>query len=110
MSIKKKCCQYLKKLVTSNSISEETRRSLKPVGSWSGIMYGLCKIHKDIDNCPPFVSILSAINNPTYKLAKFIAPILKSLTSNKYTVRDSFTFAEEIVEQDSEFFYEKPRC
>ena len=106
----KSVANILKKLVTSNSISEETRRSLKPVGSWSGIMYGLCKVHKDIDNCPPFVSILLAINNPTYKLAKFIAPILKLLTSNKYTVKDSFTFAEEIVEQDSEFFYEKPRC
>ena len=31
-------------------------------------------------------------------------PILKSLTSNEYTVKDSFAFAEEIVEQDSEFF------
>ena len=47
---------------------------------------------------------MSAINTPTYKLAKFLVPILKSLTSNEYTVKDSFAFAEEIVEQDSEFF------
>ena len=69
-------------------------------------MYGLCKVHKDIDNCPPFRSILSAINTPTYKLAKFRVPILKSLTSNEYTVKDSFAFAEETVEhsEDSEFF------
>ena len=68
-------------------------------------MYGLRKAHKDIiDNCPPFRPILSAINTPTYKLAKFLVPILKSLTSNEYTVKDSFAFAEEIVEQDSEFF------
>ena len=68
-------------------------------------MYGLCQVHKDIiDNCPPFRPILSAINTPTYKLAKFLVPILKSLTSNEYTVKDSFAFAEEIVEQDSEFF------
>ena len=33
-------------------------------------------------------------------------PILKSLTSNEYTVKDSFAFAEEIVEQNSEFFME----
>ena len=66
---------------------------------------GLCNIHKDIiDNCPPFPPILSAINTPTYKLAKFLVPILKSLTTNEYTVKDSFAFAEEIVEQDSEFF------
>ena len=94
---------FLKKFVASNSISEETRRSLKPVGTRPGIMYGLCKVHKDIiDNCPPFWSILSVI--PTNKLAKFLVPILKSLTSNEYTVKDSFAFAEEIVEQDSECF------
>ena len=95
----------LKKLVASNSISEENRRSLKPVGTRPCIMYGLCKVHKDIIyNCPPCRPILLAINTPTYKLAKFLVPILKSLTSNEYTVKDSFAFAEEIVEQDSEFF------
>ena len=68
-------------------------------------MYGLSKAHKDIiDNCAPFWTILSAINTPTYKLAKFLVHILKSLTSNEYMVKDSFAFAEEIVEQDSEFF------
>ena len=34
----------------------------------------------------------------------FLVPILKSLTSNDYTVKNSCAFAEEIVEQDSEFF------
>ena len=68
-------------------------------------MYGLCKVRKDIvDNCPPFRPILSAINTPTYKLAKFLVPILKYLTSDEHTVKDSFAFAEEIVEQDSECF------
>ena len=95
----------LKKLVATNSISEETRRSLKPVGTRPSIMYGLCKVHEDIiDDSPPFRPTLSAINTPTYKLAKFLVPILKSLTSNEYTVKESFAFAEEIVEQNSEFF------
>ena len=86
----------------SYSIFEETRRSLKPVGTRSGIMYGLCKVHKDIiNNCPPFRPILSAINILTYILEKFLVPILKSLTSKEYMVKVSFAFAEEIVEQDS---------
>ena len=68
-----------KKLVATNSISEETRKSLKPVGTRPGIMYGLCKVHKDIiDNFAPFRPIFSTINTPTYKVAKFLAPILKS--------------------------------
>ena len=70
-----------------------------------GIMQRLCKVQKDIiDNCPPFRPILSVINTPTYKLAKFFLPILKSLTSNEYMVKDSLGFAKEIVEKDSEFF------
>ena len=37
---------------TCNSVFEETRRSLKSVDTKPGIMYGLCKVHKDTtDNC-----------------------------------------------------------
>ena len=50
----KRAKNIFKKLVASNSISEETRRSLKPVGTRSGIMFGLYKFHKDINNCPSF--------------------------------------------------------
>ena len=41
-------------LAASNSISEETKRSLKPVGTRPGIIYELDKFHEDIENCPPF--------------------------------------------------------
>ena len=37
-----------KKLVGSNSMSEETRKHLKPLGTRSGIMYGSCKVHKNL--------------------------------------------------------------
>ena len=52
-------------------------------------------------------SILFTINTPTYKLAKSLVPILKSLTSNKYAVNESFDLAEEITEQDSDFLWEE---
>ena len=61
----KRVVNILKKLGTSNGISEETRRSFKPVGTWQGIIYGLCKVHKNIiDNCSSFRSIWSVINTP----------------------------------------------
>ena len=48
----KRVDNIFKKLVGCNSISEETRRSLKPIGTRPVIMYGLCKVHKDIiDTC-----------------------------------------------------------
>ena len=46
---------------------------------------------------------MSAINTPTYKLAKFLVPILKWLTSNEYTIKYSFVFTEKIIEQNSEY-------
>ena len=102
LSVKKSALIKLyKKLVVSNSMSEETRRHLKPAGTRPGIMYGSCKAHeKCVDGCPPFTPILSGLQTPTYKPAKYSAPILESLTNNKYTVKDSFNFATDTVEQD----------
>ena len=68
-------------------MTEKIRKSLKPVGTRPGVMYGSCKVHKaSVGNCPPFRPILSTLNTPTYKLAKFLVPILKPLTTNEFTV------------------------
>ena len=68
-------------------------------------MYGLCKVQKAIfDTCPPFRLILSAIGIPTYKIAKFLVPVLNCLTVNEFAIKDSFAFAKEIVDQDSSLF------
>ena len=70
-----------KNLVDSNSMSKEMRKSIKPVGTRPGTMYGLCKVHKqEVDGCPPFRPILSALQTPTYSLAKFLVPMLDPLT------------------------------
>ena len=61
---------------------------------------------KCVDDSPPFRPILSALETPTYKLAKYLVPILEPLTNNKYTVKDSFNFATKIFEQDSSNFTE----
>ena len=97
--------KVLKKFVESKCMIGKTRKSLKPVGTRPGIMYGSCKVHKaSVGNCPPFRPILSALNTPTYKLAKFLVPILKPLRTHEFTVKDSFHFAEEIVDQQHGLF------
>ena len=46
--------KVLKKLVESKSMTEKTRKSLKPVGTRPGVMYGSCKVHKaSVGNFPP---------------------------------------------------------
>ena len=65
-------------------------------------MYDLAKVHNIVtDGLPSFGPILSAIGAQTYKLAKFLVPILEPLTSNEYTIKDPFTFSEELQSFDS---------
>ena len=68
-------------------------------------MYGLSRIHKSLVNgFPKLRPILSAINNGTYKWAKFFVPLLKPFTSNNYTVKDSFDFVKDITQRSSKLF------
>ena len=68
-----------------------------PRGSRRGILYGSPKVHKSvINNCPKSHPILSTIGIPTYKLAKFLFPILSPFTSNEFSVHNSFSFADEV--------------
>ena len=55
------------------------------------------------DGIPTFSPILSAIGIPTYKLAKFCGKLLKPITTNEYTIKDSFSFAKEVEECHSNF-------
>ena len=87
----------LKELKDSNVITDSIFDNLKPCGSYPGVLYGLCKVHKGVkpgDESPPFRPILSAINTPSYKIAKCLVPLLADLTKNKYVSKDSFEFAK----------------
>ena len=83
----------------------KNRESLKPVGNKPGVMYDSCKIHEvSVEYCPPLRPTLSAFNSPTNERAKFLVLIVKLLTANEFTVKDSFHFSEEIVDHQSDFF------
>ena len=60
------------------------------------------EIHKIVtDGLSSFRPILSANGTPTYKLAKFWVTTLEPLTTNHCTIKDSFTFAEQLQCIDS---------
>ena len=97
----KRITSELKLLKDKEIIDKSIYKSIKPVGSRPGILYGLGKIHKETRNgIPPFRPILSAIGTPTYNLAKFLLKFLTPSTANEFTVIDSFHFAEEISQED----------
>ena len=37
---------------------------------------------------------------PSNKIAEFLVPRMNSITSNEFTIKDTFCFAKEIVDQD----------
>ena len=62
-------------------------------------------MHKPlIYGLPPFRPILSAFGVQAYKLAKFLVPILSDKTQNEFNVKDSFTFVDEILTQNSNLY------
>ena len=92
----------LKNLRDKKEIPIKQYKDLSPSGSRPGIMYGSAKVNKIVTGgFPSFRPILSAIGTTTYKHAKFLAPMLEPLTTNECTIRDSFTFAEELQSFDS---------
>ena len=98
----KRITPELKLLNNKEIIDKSSYKSIKAIGTRPGILYGLGKIHKETRNgLPAFQPILSIIRTPTYKLEKFLLQFLTPSTTNKFTVIDSFYFAEEICQEDS---------
>ena len=98
----KKLKDITKPLYQEECVTKKEYGSIYSKGSRPGILYGSAKVHKPIiDNFLSFRSILSAIDIPAYNLAKFLVPILSPLTVNGFTVRDSFSFAEEVANFDA---------
>ena len=65
-----------------------------------GIMYCLANVPKPLKNAvSTFWPISSAIDIPTYNLAKFLVDILSPLTVSEFTLKDSFNIAAKIRQQ-----------
>ena len=97
MFIKLFCMQKIKLLglylnfKNFNLISVDVYNFLFVSESTPGILYGLPKTHK---NGNPIRPIFSAIGTPAYKISKFFVPILNKLTTNLYTINNSFSFVD----------------
>ena len=77
----------LKSLKNQNEISKKNHDTLYQPGSKPGMLYGLGKIHKSLeDGISSFRPILSAIGTSTNKLAKFCDMLLNPVTTNEYTI------------------------
>jgi len=79
-------------LLKKSSLTEETRRQLRPADSRPPRMYGLPKIHKEGIPLRPIVSNIGA---PTYQFSKHLSGLLNQLTGKSaHHVKNSFHFTE----------------
>lgn len=89
-TIQGKLNKIIDNLLKNDHINKNLALQLK---SYNGIppkIYGLPKIHK-INT--PLRPIVSNIDSPTYNLSKFLANILKNITTkNNHYIKDSFEF------------------
>ena len=83
------------------AMTDKRYQLLNPTGTQPSVLYGLSKVHKPlVENIPKLRPILSAINTPTYKLSQYMNELLRPFTTNEYTAKDSFAFANDIRTQD----------
>ena len=81
---------YLGKLRKDRIIDDATFYKILASGSFPGVLYGLPKVHKT--GCP-FRPIVSSVNTYNSNLASYLVSILQPISTNQYTVKDSFSFA-----------------
>ena len=93
LSREEKLRKFLRTLIPKGSLTEGQYHDIAPSGSHPGRLYGLPKIHKPE---VPVRPIMSATNTVSYLLAKFLVPILKPITSNEFTLTDTFDFVSQL--------------
>ena len=90
--------RFISQLKKKRSIDDDTYCKIFPKGSQPAKFYGLPKLHKKRDNHmqPPLRPIVSSIGAYNYNLAKYLSSLLVPLLPDTYSVKDSFSFVEEL--------------
>ena len=99
LQIEDKNNRFLAKLKELQCIDADTYNNLHVTGTATGILYGLPKIHKqDFATKFHYRPILAAFKHASDKTSKFLVPVLSHLTTNQFTVSNSFKLAKKISE------------
>lgn len=85
----------IRSLKATKQLTKREKKSIYPTGSQPGIFFGSPKNHKQGVPLRPIISTKGTFN---YALAKFLVPLLKPLTTNQYTIKDSLSFASEVAD------------
>ena len=82
---------YLCKLRKDGILHDGIFQKIPPSCSSSGVLYGLLKVH--MSGCP-FHPIVSSVETYNDNVPSYLIRILQLISTNQFTVKDSFSFAE----------------
>ena len=71
-------------------ISESEYQNMRPISTKPARAHGLPKIHKSFDNLPPFRPIIDTTGTAYQPVAKYLTNLLIPLTTNEFTIKDTF--------------------
>ena len=94
--------RYLKTLVTRKEIDDSDFKAMRPKNAKPARAHGLPKIHKTYDRLPKFRPIIDTTGTTHYSVGKYLTNLLNPLTTNNYTLKDSFDAAERIKQIPNE--------
>ena len=92
--------EHIKEIIKVNLkpyIDTKIYNSLITGGNSPGKLYGTCKVHKKDHPLRPIVSML---NTPSYKLAKFIDKMIKPHIPKQYCVENNKEFLEKLSQYE----------
>ena len=98
--------KYLSTLLKRNEITENEYNALRHKAAHFGRAYGLSKIHKAFSFLPKFRLIIDTVNTPYCNVGKFISSLLNPLTSNEFSLSDSFDAVSSIKSIPEHLFLE----
>ena len=77
-------------------INETEYKQLRPKHANAARAYGLPKTHKEFEQLPKFRPIIDTTGTTHHNVGKYLSNLLRPLTLNDFTLRDSFETAQSI--------------
>ncbi len=74
-------------------VAPEIIKELKPSGGSVGKLYGNCKVHKE---GYPLRPIVSMVNTPEYKLARYLDKLIKPNLPQTYSIDSNSDFLRKL--------------
>ena len=81
---------YLRKIYNRNEITKDQYDNIRPVSTKPARAHGLPKIHKTFDSLPSSRPIIDTTGTAYQPVAKYLNKLLNPITTNEFTVKDSF--------------------